>query len=297
MVFFIVLMSLVSIVFSAGHNGSRALVTLAIGDRYRDMFERHCRSNWSAYAERHGCDLIVIDTPIDRTERAFARSLHWQKCLILEHEQVENYRQVAWVDGDIVINPSAPSIFDNVDDTKIGAVDEFGSPDPATYRRSLASLYLRFQRTGVPFVRNLTPEEFYRNRGLPEHREVVQTGVLVCSPQYHREVLRKVYECYEENAMAASNAEMAALSHEILSRNLITWIDPRFNYQVLIGAEQNRIENVTTLRTFRDPAAVGSIIPILKQLLDRAYFLHFAGCQALMSYLEWPSSQSDLSVP
>jgi hypothetical protein len=68
------------------------------------------------------------------------------------------------------------------------------------------------------------------------------------------------------------NAEMAALSHEILSRNLITWIDPRFNYQVLIGAEQNRIENVTTLRTFRDPAAVGSIIPILKQLLDRAYF-------------------------
>jgi hypothetical protein len=95
MVFFIVLMSLVSIVFSAGHNGSRALVTLAIGDRYRDMFERHCRSNWSVYAERHGCDLIVIDTPIDRTERAFARSLHWQKCLILEHEQVENYRQVA----------------------------------------------------------------------------------------------------------------------------------------------------------------------------------------------------------
>lgn len=264
----------------------RAIVTLAIGDRYLQMFERHCRENWMAYAQRHGYDLIVIKEPIDRSEKANTRSLHWQKCLILEDERVARYRQVAWIDSDIVINAfAAPDIFGSIDDTRFGAVDEYRSPDPATYRRALAALYLRFKRTGVPFIHNLTPEEFYRKRGLPERSQVVQTGVFVCSPRHHREVLRDVYDNYEESTLAASNAEMAALSYELLSRDLVSWIDARFNHQVLIGAEQYRREHPVKPDLARDHAQLGAIRPVLDHLLANSYFLHFAGCQTLMEHL------------
>ena len=267
----------------------RAIVTLAIGDRYRQIFERHCRENWTAYAQRHGYDLILITEPIDQSEKATERSLHWQKCLILEDERVARYQQVAWIDSDIVINASAaPDIFGSIDVTRFGAVDEYCSPDPATYRRALAALYLRFKRTGVPFIHNLTPEEFYRKRGLPERSQVVQTGVFVCSPRYHRDVLRVVYDNYEENALAASNAEMAALSYELLSRDLVTWIDARFNHQVLIGAEQYRRAHPVRPELPRDHVEVGAIRSVLDHLLAESYFLHFAGCQPLMEHLRQP---------
>src|SRR5882757_4497207 len=102
---------------------------MAVGHRYQEQFERHCLESWTSYASRHGFNLIVFDTPIDRSDRAAGRPLHWQKCLILDDERVAAHSQVAWVDADIVINPAAPSIFDGVAECRFGAVDEFRSPD------------------------------------------------------------------------------------------------------------------------------------------------------------------------
>ena len=59
----------------------QAIVTLAIGADYAERFEHHCRANWSAYAKRHGFDLIVITEPLDTSDRARRRSPAWQKCL------------------------------------------------------------------------------------------------------------------------------------------------------------------------------------------------------------------------
>lgn len=256
----------------------RALVTIVIGDEYRRRFERYCLTNWSNYARRHGYELIIIDQPLDHSVKATSRPVHWQKCLVPGAEQVLRFRQVAWIDGDIVINwQAAPPIFEGVDEAKVGAVNEFQSPDTTTYRRSLAAMYLRLRAKNLPFFHNLTPEEFYRNRHFPEHGEVVQTGVFVCSPDRHREAFRHVYESYNHNDAPGFLCEMPALSHELLTQGLVQWIDPRFNHQVLIGIESDR-------RTQR-PAAPDLLRPILKRLLVESYFLHFAGCQSLMDQL------------
>ena len=55
-----------------------AIVTIAIGAAYGARFRAHCERGWSRYADRHGFKLIVIETPLDQTPRAAARSPAWQ---------------------------------------------------------------------------------------------------------------------------------------------------------------------------------------------------------------------------
>ena len=111
----------------------QALVTMVVGDDYVSRFERYCRQNWTAYALRYGYDLIVLTAPLDLSPRAQARPVYWQKNLVLEQEAIAKYRQIAWIDSDIVINAqAAPPIFEGVPEDRIGAVDEYSSPDLRT---------------------------------------------------------------------------------------------------------------------------------------------------------------------
>lgn len=75
----------------------KAIVTLAIGDNYLDLWMNICKKNWTAYCERHGYDLIIFDRPLDISMRAQQRSPAWQKCLILGADAVRNYDRVVWI--------------------------------------------------------------------------------------------------------------------------------------------------------------------------------------------------------
>jgi hypothetical protein len=264
----------------------QALVTLVVGRDYTARFERHCRQAWSAYARRHGYDLVVFDTPLDYSARARSRPIYWQKNLILEQEAVAKYRQIALLDSDVAINvETAPPIFEDIAEDRVGAVDEYRVPDAATYRRALAASYLRARRLGHPFLHNLTPEQFYRNRGLPEFGEVVQGGVVVCSPRHHREVFRRVYG-YEDTPIPTPTYEMAALSCELLSRQLVTWIDYRFNRLALLGIAEHLPFWSTDQGGCRSPADAQAVSAIIARLFAGCYFLHFAGCHPLMDHLQ-----------
>src|SRR5262249_8364403 len=104
------------------------IATLAIGTEYSERFERLCRRNWAAYADRHGLDLVVFDEPLDTSERAGRRSPAWQKCLTLSVPELSDRERVVWIDSDVLINPEAPSILDGVPAEKIGAIDEHRFP-------------------------------------------------------------------------------------------------------------------------------------------------------------------------
>lgn len=93
---------------------SKAIVTLAIVEEYLQIWKSFAQDNWQKYADKYGYDLICIDTPLDTSERAQARSPAWQKCLILSQEFSQNYEQIVWIDLDILINTSiAPSIVES----------------------------------------------------------------------------------------------------------------------------------------------------------------------------------------
>lgn len=42
---------------------SKAIVTLAIAQKYLENWKNWCQANWQKYADRHGYDFICIEEP------------------------------------------------------------------------------------------------------------------------------------------------------------------------------------------------------------------------------------------
>jgi hypothetical protein len=231
---------------------TQAIVTLAIGTDYAERFERYCRATWSAYVKRHGFDLVVITEPLDTSTRAQSRSPAWQKCLVLGAPQVAGYDRVVWVDSDICINPAAPSVTDSVPPERIGAVDEHSFPSAEERQAILEAIISVAPESGdadKAFWRAWRdPGQWHGYFGLPSGQShIVQTGVLVLSPQHHRGLLEHVY------------------------RGLQHWIDPKFNALVWWSfLQQNPGTETDALRRF------------VEDNYRRSHFLHFAGCAHLI---------------
>lgn len=261
----------------------KAIVTLAIGAAYSDRFEQLCRKNWTAYAQRHGFDLVVIKEPLDVGERARRRSPAWQKCLVLGAFGLADYERVVWVDSDILINPAAPSILDGVPGERIGAIDENHFPTPAARQAMLRQIVASAPDAGThgkSFWESwLDPGKWHALIGLPAGQtHIVQTGVMVLSPKHHRALLEHVYHSYDDGGVNL-NYEMRPLSHEIQAHGLQHWIDQRFNALVWWLAlrhtsAMSRAPTETELRDF------------LRDCYQRSYFLHFAGAAHMMPMLD-----------
>ena len=174
-----------------------ALVTIALGDKFRWLWRRYCRPSWLAYADRHGYDLIVLEAPLDPSPEAAARMATWQKCLVLSQPFAAQYEQMVWVDADILIHPQAPAITTGVPPERVGAVDEYAAPSPEAFQLASRGCTPSIAPPGIPYVDSASPAEFYGAYGLPpEFEQVVQAGVLVLSPRHHRTLLERVYADY-----------------------------------------------------------------------------------------------------
>jgi len=279
---------------------TKAIITLIIGKHYSKRWKKLCAGNWNEYAKKHGYDIICIDEPLDISARAQSRSPAWQKCLILGDERVKKYNQVVWIDSDILINPNSPCIVSKVPEDKVGAVDMFGSPMMESFPTSNNTNELLINRSasywGWQFK---TGEEFYSKSKLsPISSCVVQTGVMVLSEKYHREILEDTYHRYEENEN--DSFEMESLSYELVKSASVYWLDCKFNrlwsecmlrdYPFLLPSIH--IENKLT-RAWKNFVRGSSQMPdttIAKYCLASEfvnnYFLHFAGTSQYMPLLD-----------
>lgn len=276
----------------------KALVTLVIGKKYENNFRSYCKDIWSAYAEQHGFDLIVIKDPLDDSTVAASRSPAWQKCLILSHEDVCRYDQVVWIDSDVMINPQSPNICKDVPLEKIGAVDEYATPSKHEHPLYLERTYQYWSNEGAKFINSPTPTDFHKDYGLDgEFDAVVQTGVMVLSPRHHKEILENVYYSYKDKGEPCYNYEMRPLSYEILRNSLACWLSPKFNFLWIFSKQFHypfldsysdfyQMNLRKALRRINlDPRA-----SLLRKCTTTAflnnYFLHFAGTAHEMKYVD-----------
>lgn len=271
----------------------RALVTIALGDAYRRLFHDKAEAGWKTYCDRHGFDLVVFEVPLDTSPRATARSPAWQKCLVLERPELAAYRQVCWVDTDILIRPDAPSVFAHVPEDKVGSVDAYGVPTAGIYQDILARLYAGWREKNLFFIDSPTPESFYRARSLPRAASrVMHTGVMVASPAHHAGLFRHVYDAYEDVDGKATNYEWGALSLEVVERGLVHWLDYRFNLIVCDEIEhhyrflhRNLFAHLLAPGQESAAQALQNIVleACLKELYANAFFMHFAGLPDAMA--------------
>jgi hypothetical protein len=235
-------------------SGRAALVTLAIGAEVSERWHRVCESNWRAYADKHGYDLICIEEPLDNSRRARERSPSWQKLLLLGQPFASEYERIIWVDADVVFGTDAPAITQDVPPGKVGAVNERDAPTPAIERM----IYER------------PTEAYYTDWGLPDggFEEIVQAGVMVLSPTDHRDLFERVYDAYEDKP--GMYYEMRPLSYELIKARVVSWLDPRFN----VSWRVYRALNVPPLL---EPRRHPRLPELAQRALDEVHCLHFAG--------------------
>jgi len=248
--------------------GSAAIVTMIVGDRYRELWQRVCKANWEHYAHKYGFDLIVIEEPLDRAEGALRRGLSWQKLLVGRVEGVQRYDRVVWIDADIVINAgAAPNILEDVPAEKVGAVH---------YHALLRYPLLTAAHRRVCFgksVEELNTELFQVHGLSADPHCMISAGVLALS-HHHLPFLEAVYRKYPREA-DERHQEQVVLSYELFKAGLTHFIDDRFNaiwyeykYGLYFGDENTAMNR-----------------KLLRSLLPEVYFLHFAGNQEEMLLL------------
>ena len=242
-----------------------------IGGEWKSWWEKHVRESWERYAHAHGYDIVVIDDYIDDSERGQARTPHWQKCLVLEHADVKRYEDVVWLDADILVNfHAAPCIVAHNGSDRIGVVSH---NDAYATRERIENSWNRMHRhgSGIFFGEcGPTPIERYRQAGLgDEADDMTNTGVLVLKPGRHGDLLRHVYDTYEENA--ASSNEEKFLSYEIFRRGLFNRLDPRFNRWWLDALT----EDYPFLLLEENHRDVKLVAYCVNAAWHNSYFLHF----------------------
>lgn len=266
----------------------KAIVTLAVGEKYEKLWRDYSEQGWRAYAERHGYDLILLTEPLDRSERALGRSPAWQKCLVLDPKVAGTYDRVVWLDADIAINPAAPCIVSGVPVEKIGATDEHRYPSRANRQKIISGLVQHWTRMNRPEAAKicasyLDPAAYHSLfPGVPKkHSHIVQTGVLVLSPSHHRELFEQVYRDYQDPGGAEMNYEMRPMSHLIQEARLAHWLDPRFNALALYLFQQQQLATGRLGVPYSDYEATA----LARKWLAENYFLHFAGCHGEIAVL------------
>jgi len=122
--------------------------------------------------------------------------------------------------------------------------------------------------------------QFYLHYSLdPIEDGIIQTGVLVASPLFHRELFERIYT--NEYPVETRCYEQIPLSHEILARGLFQPIDTRFNtvfFERMLVHYPHLIDK--SMKSYDDLASLG-----VRAELANSFFLHFAYDPAFIRYL------------
>jgi len=232
-----------------------------------------------AYAQKHNLDLIVVNDPLDRSQRGLSRSIAWQKCLVLSQDWSAQYQQIVLMDCDIAINHvDAPNIFDQVGPTSVGGVISC-SQIHADLRPILRAKRWPYERAGGRYWQ-ADLDSCYQMYGLvPRPEGIIQTGVLVANPQHHGSIFRTVYDT--PYPVETTTYEQTPLSHALLTAGLFQPIDTRFNsvfhdtalvYYPFVLDQQNPLHDALLTVSIRTQFA-------------NNFFLHFAHTPDWMRFL------------
>jgi hypothetical protein len=249
-----------------------ALVTVAIGQQHLDYWQSFCQASWKAYAQAHGYDLFVVSQPLDPSPLAASRPPAWQKCLALSQPFTAEYRQIVLLDCDILINPAAPPVTDQVSAEHIGGVISGSHIHPD--HRALLLSEIRGQR--FPYAESAErlredQSAYYKTIGLsPIDVGILQTGVLIASPHHHRSIFESVYHLAGQ--IDHRTFEQVPLSHAILSSGLFRPIDTRFNS---VFYETMRI-HYPYLNDSKTPSYDLLASAAVQAAYFNSFFLHFA---------------------
>lgn len=260
----------------------RAIVLLAIGPKYVQILKENI-AQFEIYAKRCDAHLEICTELPDPSNQGH---LFTQKLLI--PKKYSQYEWIAFLDLDIVISSSAPSIFDNLDKIKgFGAV-----LDP---RGKAKFNYTNIHWFKHPHPEKLTTRWYFEDRGFKWNEKLIgsfNAGVWICQPSLVAELFARYY--WEKTAGPDGYAmhEEAPMAYLTQTNDLFFALSEKFNQQLIyLIADKNVHINMRVAKIQRwlnkqasklfggqqNNIALKPYVDFVDQSLCDNYILHFSG--------------------
>lgn len=261
------------------------LATLAIGKKYIDEWESLSLNNWISYCERYDLGLFVLDHSV---EERTGKRVDWQKLLIgseLANSRI-NVNNICFLDVDILINPYAPNIFNQYDDTKFAVVSQINNLPfkLIEVQERIAFFRHKYLSDKYPLDSYLfaKPNKIFELHGLKPFADYACGGMFVFNSERHANLLNKWYYLYDKNSNFLANlGEEVYLNYHIQDYEKIQWLP--YKWQALWYYEMAWNHNHLYVS---DDVAKKSIVRCVETSLFNNYFLHFAGAWEKFAWIE-----------
>ena len=226
------------------------LVTIAIGEKYLETYNKYYRISQENYAKKCGYDFKVCTDYLYEHIKS-PSTITFNKVLVCSQEWSNDYDFIIFIDADIYININSPPLHSIIDyTTKIGIADEFSQPTPNL--RIEIQKALRFEDSA---------KKYYELADFDiDTIKVLNTGVLVLQPKYHKEYLENIFKTYVLKGIShkrgSSLYEQSAIGYCLQKDDMYVCLPNEFN----------------TIWFYYKMLYI-NIFDLFKQ----TYFLHFAG--------------------
>lgn len=250
------------------------LLTLAIGEKYIEMYNRLFRPSQENYARKCGYDFRVLDDYLDK-DHTDPKTITLNKMLVCSQPWSAEYDFIVFVDADILINIKSPPIHTNIDfGDKIGIANETDQTPP--YFMNSFRNYVYNWKDGAGYY---SCSGFNVNTG-----KILNTGVLVLQPKKHREFLERIYykyivsdyynpstpiQCEQTNPF---HYEQSAIGYELQTNNMYVVISKKFNSIWFLQKIINQ-----SIRELFVPFPLHKHRRDILTYFKDTYFMHFAG--------------------
>lgn len=231
------------------------LVTICIGEKYLDQYNRIFRHSQEKYAKKCGYDFKVITDYIDGPKNTHLISFN--KILVCDYNWEKEYDFIIFVDADIIINENTPTIHNEYNfGDKIGVVNQ---SQPTLQARIEGQIHKGYE---------VTAKDYYKLKcdRIIETDHIINTGVLIIQPKKHKLFLRNIFDTYfkkQINNPVGFHYEQSVIGYEIQKNNMHYFMNMKWN--ALWGL------NKYYFNTMKKQSLT------LQEFYDANYFIHLAG--------------------
>lgn len=258
------------------------IVSVAIGKKHYNEWKKYSSKLWVKYCKKNNLGIIIIKKDLISKKDLSWKSPTWQRLLVGHylHLHVKKITNICLLDTDILINPLSPNIFNKLRKDKISAVTAFKNipfyKSNFNLRKKLVFLRKNFLNSKYPLNSSLTasPNEIFKHYKFKRiFNNYFVAGVLVFDVRAFKNILLNIYKKYcNSNLKKKFIGVEVPLNNELMSLNLVNWID--YKFQAIWLFEIADKYNFLYYKKFKDKKILKIII---EQILIDNYFLHFAG--------------------
>lgn len=255
------------------------IVTLAIGDKYLDLWKRSALPLWKRYCEKNDIGIIVFYDNLVDDDYLYWKKATWQKLLIgrVLQDSLIDVDNFCYLDTDILINPYAPNVFDMHEVEKISVVSlrkNLPFSINETLRREAFLRHTYYDKSyPLDSALFISIENIYKYHDLPIQDDLFCAGMFMCNVSRYSELMKIWFDKYAGDVSSITGGgDQTHLNFEFLNHGKIKWLD--YRYQAIWTYE---MASKYPFLYNRDLSTTQLIRECIEATLYSNYFLHFAG--------------------